>query len=190
MLRLLAADRKITTPGEKSTPPLPITDPRLQEALDYWRSKSAGRPMPRRSDIDPIDIPKLLPHVMLVEVLQSGRYRYRLIGTENTDAQGVHATGRYLDEVLPGLDYKTHVLRLYDECVRSRRALYSECLFVSPRDRIPERHIKVLFLPVSEDGVTVNLVFVIQVCFYMDLSTRERHFIDIRPFKEIAHVLL
>ena len=84
--------------------PTAITDARLQDALDYWRLKSAGKPMPRRSDIDPLDIPKLLPHVMVVEALPSGRYRYRLIGTENADAQGVYATGRYLDEVLPGPD--------------------------------------------------------------------------------------
>lgn len=170
--------------------PTAITDARLQDALDYWRLKSAGKPMPRRSDIDPLDTPKLLPHVMVVEAVPSGRYRYRLIGTENADAQGVYATGRYLDEILPGPEYKTHVLRLYDECVRSRRALYSECLFISPQDRTPERHIKVIFLPLSEDGLSVNQILVVQVYFYMDPSTRERHFIDVRPFKEIAHALL
>jgi hypothetical protein len=77
----------------------PISDARLKSALDYWRRQSAGKAMARRTDIDPIDIPKLLPHVMLVEVLSAGRYRYRLIGTENTEAHGVNATGRYLDEV-------------------------------------------------------------------------------------------
>jgi hypothetical protein len=168
----------------------PITDARLQNALDYWRRQSAGRPLPRRADIDPIDIPKLLPDLMLVEVLPSGRYRYRLIGTENTAAHGLNATGRYLDEVLPGPEYKTHVLGLYDECVRSRRALYSECLFVSPQDRVTERHTKVLFLPLSEDGECVNQVLVVQVFFYLDAAARQRHFLEVRPFKEIAHTLL
>jgi hypothetical protein len=93
----------------------PITDARLQSALDYWRRQSAGKPMPRRADIDPIDIPRLLRDLMLVEVLPSGRYRYRLIGTENAEAHGLNATGRYLDEVLPGPEYKAHVLGLYDE---------------------------------------------------------------------------
>ena len=102
----------------------------------------------------------------------------------------MNATGRYLDEVLPGPEYNAHVLGLYDECVQSRRALYSECLFISPQDRIPERHIKVLFLPLSADGLTVNQILVVQVYFYMDPTTRERHFIDVRPFKEIAHALL
>ena len=93
----------------------PITDARLQEAFEYWRGKAAGRPMPCRADIDPTEIPRLLPHVMLVDVLDGGRYRYRLIGTENASAHGFEATGRYLDEVLPGSEYKAHVLGLYDE---------------------------------------------------------------------------
>jgi hypothetical protein len=168
----------------------PITDMRLREAFDYWRGKTAGRAMPRRADIDPTEIPKLLRDVMLVDVLPEGRYRYRLIGTANVQAQGMHATGCYLDEVLPGPEYKEHVIALYDECVGSRRALYSECLFMSAQRRAPERPTKVLFMPLAEDGETVNVVFVVQVFFYIEQSTRNRHFIEARPYKEIAHALL
>jgi hypothetical protein len=167
-----------------------IGDPRLRQVYEYWQSKTAGRAMPRRADIDPVEIPRLLPDVMLVDVLPDGRYRYRLIGTENAQAQGINATGCYLDEVLPGPEYKAHVLGLYDECVGARRPLYSECLFISPRRREPERHTKVLFMPLSEDGGSVNIVFVMQVFFYLDHETRNRHFIEARPYKEIAHLLL
>lgn len=168
---------------------LPFADPRLEAAYSYWLGKAASRPMPRRADIDPAEIPKLLRDIMLVDVLPDGRYRYRLIGTANTEAHGVSATGRYLDEVLPGDEYKAHVLRLYDECVRERRALYSECLFLAS-DGAPARHTKVLFLPLSEDGEAVNMVVVVQVFFYIDPATRQRHFLDAPPYREIAHLLL
>jgi hypothetical protein len=168
----------------------PITDERLSQAHDYWRHKAAGRAMPRRGDIDPTEIPKLLPDVMLVDVLSGGRYRYRLIGTGNTEAHGIDATGRYLDEVLPGPEYRDHVLALYDECVGSRRPLYSECLFMSAQRPVPERRTKVLMMPLAEDGETVNIVFVVQVFFYIDETTRERHLIDAPAHIEIAHVLL
>lgn len=167
-----------------------LTDSRLEQAYLYWLDKAAGRRMPGRADIDPTEIPKLLPDVMLVERLDSGRYRYRLIGTENAAAHGVNATGRFLDEVLPGPDYAAHVLALYDQCVERRRALYSECLFFSPSRRDPERHTKVLFMPLSSDGENVNMIFVIQVFHYIDSATRERHFVEARPYKEIAHILL
>jgi hypothetical protein len=169
--------------------PLPFTDPRLEAAYLYWCGKAAGRAMPSRGDIDPTEIPKLLPDVMLVE-LDNGRYRYRLIGTENAAAHGINATGRFLDEVLPGPDYSAHVLGLYNESVRERRALYSECLFFPPARREPERHTKVLFMPLSSDGARVNMVFVIQVFLYIDRTTRERHFVEARPYQEIIRVLL
>jgi hypothetical protein len=168
----------------------PFTDRRIDEAFGYWRAKAACRAMPSRADIDPIDIARLLPDVMLVEREPGGRYRYRLIGTENARAQGINATGRYLDEVLPGPEYRAHVLALYDECVRERRALYSECLFFPPGRSQPERHTKVLFMPLSPDGVIVNMIFVIQVFLYIDRATRDRHFVDARPYQEIVHALL
>jgi PAS domain len=168
---------------------LPFTDPKIAAAYAYWRGKSAGRKLPRRGDIEPTEIPQLLRDIMLVDVLADGRYRYRLIGTGNTEAHGFSATGRYLDEVLPGDEYKAHVLGLYGECVRERRALYSECLFLSAQ-RAPARHTKVLFMPLSEDGTDVNMVFVVQVFHYIDPKTRERHFLDAPPYREITHILL
>jgi hypothetical protein len=150
---------------QQSTAVLPTSDARLTAVFDYWLGKATGLRLPRRRDIDPVDIPKLLPILMIVEVLPSGRYRYRLIGTENAEAFGMNATGRYLDEVLPGPAYKSHVLALYDECVHSCRALYSECLFTSPHYRVPERHIKVLFMPLSDDGTRVNQVLESRRCF-------------------------
>jgi hypothetical protein len=85
---------------------MPIGDERLLQLHAYWRHKATGRPMPCRADLDPIEIPQLLPHVMLVDVLRSSRYRYRLIGTENAREHGINATGCYLDEVLPGPEYQ------------------------------------------------------------------------------------
>lgn len=168
----------------------PFTDPRMDLAYQYWRRKAAGRTMPRRGDIDPVEIPRILPDVMLVDAVEGGRYRYRLIGTSNAQAQGMNATGRYLDEVLPGSEYKAHVLGLYDECVYARRGLYSECLFLSASRHAPERHTKVLFLPLSEDDHAVNMVFVVQIFLYIEQATRERHFLDAPPYREIVHVLL
>jgi hypothetical protein len=190
--------RDAATPAGDVPPPhsrlealaLPFTDPRLETAYHYWQKKSGDSGMPRRADIDPTEIPKLLPDVMLVDVMPDRRYRYRLIGTENARAHGINATGRYLDDVLPGDEYKTHVIRLYDECVRERRALYSECLFLASHRQEPERHTKVLFMPLSEDGESVNIVFVVQLFVYIARATRDRHFLDAPPYREITHILL
>ena len=167
-----------------------ITDARLAQALAYWRDKRAGRRMPARLDIDPIEIPKLLPHVMLVDVLGPGHYRYRLIGTENAIEHGINATGLDIEDVLTEPAYRMHVIGLYDECAAARRPVYSESLFLAARDQNVERHTKVLFMPLSEDGERVCIVFVVQVFLHRDESARERHMIEPGRYREIARQLL
>jgi hypothetical protein len=168
----------------------PFTDPLLEEALLYWRGKAADRPMPSRANLDPVEMPKLLPHVMLIDVVAPSRYRFRLIGTAIADEQGLNVTGSDVGEVLTGVQLRNHVVALLDECVRERRPLYSECLFFSSEGGLVERHTKRLFLPLSQDGESVNMIFKLQIFIHIDPMARERHFIEARPFKEIAHTLL
>src|SRR5579872_5062410 len=160
----------------------PITDDRIQQAYDYWRRIAAGRAMPARKDLDPVDIPRLLPHVMLVEVEGPGRFRYRLIGTAIAQEQGVNATGRFVGEAIKNPEYRAHGLGLYEQCVHDHRPIYSESLFLSSEGGAVERHTKAVFLPLSDDGVTVNRVFVAQVFDYLDRTTRDQHFLRDHPF--------
>lgn len=48
----------------------------------YWDSRRRGRPFPDRRDIDPIiDIPNLVPHVILFDVRRDPLdFRFRLVG--------------------------------------------------------------------------------------------------------------
>src|SRR3546814_4653792 len=56
-------------------PALPegIEDSRLQRLAAYWDSCRAGRAMPARADIDPLDMGYLLGNLALVEVRPGGR---------------------------------------------------------------------------------------------------------------------
>lgn len=163
-----------------------ISDARLQAALSYWQSKTSNGRLPRRADIDPSDIPQLLPHIRLVDVLGAGIYRYRLIGTEIARVNGTDHTGRYVHDVIPA-PYLSHVIALYDQCSQERRAIYTESLFFSPRDRAPDLHTKALFMPLSEDGDGVNIIFGAQVYLHIDRTLWDQHFIGGRDYKEIVH---
>ena len=46
----------------------------------YWDGRRNGRRMPARRDIDPADIPGLLPHVSLIHK-PDGQFRFRLVGS-------------------------------------------------------------------------------------------------------------
>jgi len=142
-----------------------ITDDIVRQGFEYWRQKTAGRRMPSRADIDPTEIPRLLPFVRLVDVLGPGRYRYRLVGTEVQKMHSSTATGQYVEDVLKG-PVASRVIEVYDECVRDRRPIYFEIVFIGTDDsQLSQlrRHSKALFLPLSSDGDTVDKVLVIQV---------------------------
>jgi hypothetical protein len=76
-----------------------VHDRRLRRLLDYWTNKCAGRTMPARTDVDPVEMRFILGHVMLFEVVRPGpRFRVRLQGSELTWWIGRELTGETLDQ--------------------------------------------------------------------------------------------
>ena len=61
---------------------LSIASNRLSLLYRYWQDKSGSERLPARADIDPIDIPSLLPNVLLIDVQRNPLdLVYRLAGT-------------------------------------------------------------------------------------------------------------
>lgn len=76
-----------------------ISHPLLHQLYEYWDSKRAGRAMPARHDLDPIEIPELLRHLILLDIMHDPlRFRVRLYGTGVTELHGHDLTGRFLYE--------------------------------------------------------------------------------------------
>ena len=76
-----------------------IVSPALRDLHQYWRRKWQGRRMPCRADIEPLEIPALLPMVFLVDIEREPlRFRFRLVGTRVVTWFGRDATGEYLAE--------------------------------------------------------------------------------------------
>jgi hypothetical protein len=139
-----------------------LPDAHLRKGLAYWQGKCGERHMPRRADIDPVEISDLLPHVRLVDVVAPGQYRYRVVGTELEQMHGgLKFAGRFVHEALPP-PLAVQVIPVYDECVRERRPVFLENSFLAPDGDRVARHSHVLFLPLSEDDDVVSMVLVIQ----------------------------
>jgi len=70
----------------------------LREQRDlygYWRSCAGAKPLASRYDIDPIDIPHLLPGLSLLDAgKELDTLRYRLAGTRVREIYGIEITGR------------------------------------------------------------------------------------------------
>ncbi len=142
------------------TTPFENADSRLHRLYQYWDQKRDGRAMPARRDIEPIDLVPLLPHLMMVDVEEGPRFRYRLFGTAVAEAFGSDPTGRYIDEVMVGA-YKAFLLGLYGDLMVSKRPVYSTSIYGGKREG--QLWTQRLMLPLSSNGKDVDKVIAIQV---------------------------
>lgn len=78
-------------------------DERLARLYRYWSEKCRGRPAPHRSDLQPDEIPDLLPIVHLIDVGWNPlSFRHRLVGTELVERLERDVTGKTVDGTLYG----------------------------------------------------------------------------------------
>jgi len=92
---------------------------KLKAVYRYWLDVKGDALMPTRVDLNPASMSKFLSHISLVDVEHdTGRYRFRLIGTESVRAIGFDPTGKYLDEITL---MNSHLKQRYDWLVKTKR---------------------------------------------------------------------
>lgn len=124
----------------------------------YWLSKAPPDRLPSRNDIDPVDIPQLLPWIVLVDVVRGGaalRLRHRLIGTGIVERVGRDVTGGYFDELYDE-QHHARVLEDYACVIKSRAPLMSR--IAAPVPGLDFLQYDRLALPLADDGETVTTV--------------------------------
>ena len=123
--------------------------------LAYWIEKRGSRSMPRKRDIDPIEIsPRILPNLQIIEVINRGaRFRYRLVGSASVDAFGSDYTGRYPDEMFSD-DRLNFIQSIYRKVCATKIPLFSLNRYHTPKniDLFAYR----IYLPLSEDGIDAS----------------------------------
>ena len=135
---------------------------RVVSIYDYWVARRAGRSMPRRTDVDPIDLPEHLPGLLLIDVegenaRGQGIYRYRVVGTREVLNRQFDPTGRLVEDGFFAKS-KDDAIRSYDS-VRYHRAAIFEKLSFRSKDGIPINEDSVM-LPLSENGTDVSQILV------------------------------
>lgn len=137
-----------------------IESPRIRQLFAYWQSRCRGGGLPRRADIDPADIPQLMPNILIVDIeYEPFRVRYRLVGTQIVETTGFEFTGRYLDEIiLP--DDEGPFLESYQLAAEHKTAVLARISWRLDAETTGEYD--ACFLPLSEDGVTVDKVLAME----------------------------
>jgi len=135
-------------------------DPILGGVLAHWLALRADRQMPRRADIIPRHITRLLPHLQMIDVVPNGsdggnRFRHRLIGTKITSVTGCDYTGKYFDEVLSGVRLR-NALDVLRWIVSHQRPVFLRMHFrtLADTDLVVNR----IYLPLSDNDADVNVI--------------------------------
>ena len=130
----------------------------IATALAYWESIRGDRAMPRRSDLDPAEIPRLLPFAMLVDALENPRdFRFRLVGTEIDAITAVSLRGQRFSGS-PQLGPGSNIWSDYVSVATTHQPLTGKVDYVGV-DRYV-RAIRHCLMPLSDDGERVNMIFV------------------------------
>jgi hypothetical protein len=171
-----------------------VPNPLLNQLYDYWRSKRGVRRMPRRADIDPLEIPAdIWPHTMLLDVIweesHTPRFRYRRVGEVFWRDSPHDPTGHFIDEVLPEqAGYRQYVVGIYQEMTRRRAAMYTASSFTL-EGRLEPAVTQRVSLPLSNDDNTVNMVLAAHA-FEHGALTRDMALARATALSEIARVIL
>ena len=139
--------------------------PALRDLADYWRAQRGAASMPRRADIDPIDLRDHLARLILADVLHAPmRFHFRVVGTELEHQLGRRYTGTTIDDSA-GAFFKP-----YQAVVEQVRPI-REYVRYDFDDGGPIGEFERLLMPLSEDGENVTMVF--GEAIYTRLMTRE-----------------
>jgi hypothetical protein len=132
--------------------------PQIARAIGYWHEKRGDRAMPARRDIVPSEIRDILPFIQLYDMLDGAAgYRVRLLGTEVARAFEQDLTGQVFDHT------STHplvirTLAVFGQVVKQRKPLIARADRTAI-DKLSYAPIESAFLPLSENGVDVDVIF-------------------------------
>lgn len=132
----------------------------IRDGFDYWRSKGWPDRIPARADIKPMEIPKLLPNVILLDVREEPRdFCYRLIGTGVVHHLAEDITGQWMSKI----EHQRPPSRIWESCekvVETRCPYLSSVPYVGPHAEF--LYGEDIILPLADESGDVEklLVFV------------------------------
>jgi len=127
----------------------------LRRLFDYWTQLRGPRFAPARAELRPSEIPRALPHILLLDRLAGGDFRIRLMGTHIVNGLGADLTGRALS-ALPGADHNLLAQLACGVADSAAPVIYGRTETVIAGQ--PVSVIEALGLPLSEQGRSVDMV--------------------------------
>ncbi|MBK17262.1 MAG: hypothetical protein CMM52_00275 [Rhodospirillaceae bacterium] len=132
----------------------------IQDGFSFWNSLREGQALPRRDIFDPFDVPKLMPHIVLLDVQDNPTdFKYRVIGTFVSEHLAENWTGFWMSEI----EHQKSPSRIWESCEHvavTRNPLLSRIPYVGPHADFLYGEDIILPLVDEEDKIVNLLVFV------------------------------
>ena len=139
--------------------PQNLQNPVLSFLKTYWDGKRGGRSMPTRAEIKPADMKEHLGWIILLDAQPDfSDFRYRTIGTRVTQYFLADSTGKTLTEAFApyGETAINGVIATHRKAARDKIAV--RCYGGAGWIGRSFMDFDALFLPLSDDGVTTNMI--------------------------------
>lgn len=146
-------------------------DPKIRRIFDHWKSIHPAAGLPGRQHFDPLDVPSLLPNILLIDVpTETSGFAFRLMGTAVEYFFGGNLQGTPLvDAYTARHESPAH----RDVCGvvadHMPRWWKGRARYVRNRDHVVAERIH---LPLATDGKTVDLILGLLVA-----NTQFRNFV-------------
>ncbi len=124
---------------------------------EWWSAHAASGKIPARKDFEPMKFAKHLRNISLIDATdQRDEFYVRLIGTSLTEAMGYDPTGDKVSTVKGSEE----IYERYNAVIDSKKPhmMLQTSLFWANKDYI---HYHILYLPLSDDGETINMLLVV-----------------------------
>lgn len=141
--------------------PAIVTNPSVVRFHHYWLSRCRDGRLPAKADIDPVDIPALLPHLIMTRVLRDDPdaldFEYRLIGEAIIQRMGSLVGRRVRAAALHNVDPSaSSAYRNYCTVVETAAAQFLEGHAVPAHGDGRLRLMSRVHCPLAADGVRVD----------------------------------
>jgi hypothetical protein len=141
-------------------PPSEIVSPMVHAMFAYWHGKRAGRMASQPREIDPGEIKRLLPYLVISDVLLDPLdLRFRLVGTSIVEAVGYDFTGKRFSQ-LPVTTGTERWLAHYARVIHRKGPHYGRYRGELGSDSL--RHVDHGAFPLSHDGNKVDRIIEIE----------------------------
>jgi hypothetical protein len=147
----------------------------------YWVSKRDNRVMPARGDIDPAEIPLLLPYIAIIHKVE-GEFRYRLAGSAIARQFGHELTGGIVGSHVSNREENIAALRAIGNRVFANAyPVFMTGWHVTNRGALHD--VSFLLLPLSDEGRLDDRIIYTRIARFASNARASREWLASAIFK-------